>query len=170
MDGKGEITASNNKFRIPCKGIGDNLVFTWKQFDLSNNSRLANIYVKKDNPRRDAIVVEADGTLVGKETILPGFDNGYYQCFVKNAKGTAFSRKLRLQMTSKLYFRQNQLKCHIKVFKLFYTCKTIKVYQYTIGEEYTRIHGPYVTKKIVYCCYSFQNFNRLEQSRTFRLH
>ena len=103
MDRKGEITASNNKFRIPCKGIGDNLVFTWKQFDLDDNSRLMNTYVKKDDPGRDAVVVEADGTLVGKETINPKFDNGYYQCFVQNSKGTAFSRKLRLQITSKFY-------------------------------------------------------------------
>ena len=98
MDTKDEIT---KKFSIPCEANGENLEFTWKQFSLNDNNVLLRELKKETDTRFDTVVVETDGTLVGK-SVRPVADNGYYQCFVNNSKGTAFSRKLRLQITSKL--------------------------------------------------------------------
>lgn len=107
MDAKGLITKS---FRIPCKVIGKNVEFTWKQFDLNDQNREIRTYVKKsaDEEKMLPTVVEADGTLHGKEDrLIADIMDGYYQCFAKNSKGTTFSRKLRLRITSVSDFNAN---------------------------------------------------------------
>ena len=97
MDAKGLIT---KKFRIQCKATGDNVQFTWKQYGLDDSTNILREY-KHINPFPD-ITVETDGTLAVKG-VYPGRDNGYYQCFAKNNGGTVFSRKLKLQVTSKTF-------------------------------------------------------------------
>ena len=82
---KGDLDKISDDFTIPCKATGTKpLTWTWKKdgvvFPWYRNSE-----------------VFADGTL--SVEYISQFDDGVYQCFVKNAFGETYSRKVKVKVT-----------------------------------------------------------------------
>ena len=89
-----------NYRKMKCLASGKNLKYTWKQFKLDNNTVVIREY---DKTSSGDVTVDSDGT-IKFDRLRWDLHNGFYQCFVSNSKGAAFSRKLKLRIKSNSHF------------------------------------------------------------------
>ena len=72
---------------LPCSAIGGNIKYQWK---------FNGIFLSID-PRGFIFKISPSGTLFKK--YADESNNGKYQCFVSNTKGSSFSREIEVKVT-----------------------------------------------------------------------
>ena len=86
---KGDFDKRTDDITIPCKATGTKpLTWTWKKNGVA--------FPSSTEWWRNADV-SSDGTLTIES--LKKDDDGVYQCFVKNAFGETYSRKVKVKVT-----------------------------------------------------------------------
>lgn len=86
-----DVKASADGFQLKCKASGSTpLTFTWKHNGKTMRSQRG-ISMTKNNEYQETMWIESTST----------YDDGSYQCSVKNQYGSTFSAKIPVRVTCK---------------------------------------------------------------------